>query len=117
YAWDELAALRLLGAVDVLQPDVTRCGGVKSALRIDALARARSLPTSLHCAPAVSAHVGAAMETLRHLEYFHDHVRLEALLFDGVPELDGVGDLVPRADRPGLGLELRRAEAERFRVR
>src|SRR5207244_11575550 len=57
--------------------------GVTTALRIDALARARSMPTSIHCAPALSAHAGAAMETLRHLEYFHDHVRIERMLFDG----------------------------------
>jgi L-alanine-DL-glutamate epimerase-like enolase superfamily enzyme len=116
YLWREVDAPPLADAVDVLQVDVTRCGGVTSTLRIDALAAARCLPTSLHCAPAVSAHVGAAMATLLHLEYFHDHVRLERLLFDGVPELDDRGALIPHPDRPGLGLELRRGEAERYRV-
>jgi len=116
YLWREVDALGLLDAVDVVQVDVTRCGGVTSTLRIDALARARSLPTSLHCAPAVSAHVGAAMPALLHLEYFHDHVRLEHMLFEGVPEPDGAGALVPHPDRPGLGLELRRGDAERYRV-
>jgi L-alanine-DL-glutamate epimerase-like enolase superfamily enzyme len=116
YVWREADALALVDAVDVLQVDVTRCGGVTTTLRLDALARARSLPTSLHCAPAVSAHVGAAMATLLHLEYFHDHVHLERLLFEGVPEPDGAGNLIPDPDRPGLGLELRRAEAEAYRV-
>jgi L-alanine-DL-glutamate epimerase-like enolase superfamily enzyme len=116
YVWRELDALALIGAVDVLQVDVTRCGGVTTTLAVDALARARSMPTSLHCAPALGAHVGAAMATLRHLEHFHDHVRIERMLFDGVAELGDGGVLVPPADRPGLGLELRRADAERWRV-
>jgi L-alanine-DL-glutamate epimerase-like enolase superfamily enzyme len=116
YVWREPDALALLGAVDVLQVDVTRCGGVTSTLAIDALAKARSMPTSIHCAPAVSAHVGAAMATLRHVEYFHDHVRAEALLFDGAPEVGTDGALVPAADRPGLGLELRTSDAERHRA-
>jgi L-alanine-DL-glutamate epimerase-like enolase superfamily enzyme len=116
YIWREFDALALIGAVDVLQVDITRCGGVTSTLAIDALAKARSMPTSIHCAPAVSAHVGAAMATLRHVEYFHDHVRAEALLFDGAPEVGPDGALVPAADRPGLGLELRTPDAERHRV-
>lgn len=116
YVWREADALLLAGAVDVLQVDVTRCGGITTTLRIDAMARARSMPTSIHCAPAVSAHAGAAMATLRHVEYFHDHVRVERLLFDGVPELGPGGVLVPASDRPGLGLELRRADAERWRA-
>jgi L-alanine-DL-glutamate epimerase-like enolase superfamily enzyme len=116
YVWREPDALQLIGAVDVLQVDVTRCGGITTTLRIDALARAHSLPTSLHCAPAVSAHAGAAMATLRHLEYFHDHVRIERMLFDGGPELGPGGVLVPSPDRPGLGLEVRHADAGRWRA-
>jgi L-alanine-DL-glutamate epimerase-like enolase superfamily enzyme len=116
YLWREADAPALADAVDVLQVDVTRCGGITTTLRIDALARARSMPTSIHCAPAVAAHAGAAMATLRHVEYFHDHVRLEAMLFDGVPRVAPGGVLVPPADRPGLGLELRGADAEAYRA-
>jgi L-alanine-DL-glutamate epimerase-like enolase superfamily enzyme len=117
YAWSLFDAQRLLdgGAVDVLQADVTRCGGPTELLRIDALARARNRPFSAHCAPAVSAHAGCAMESLIHLEYFHDHVRLERMLFDGVLEPEE-GALRPASDTPGLGLELRRQDAERYRV-
>jgi L-alanine-DL-glutamate epimerase-like enolase superfamily enzyme len=116
YVWREPDALALIGAVDVLQVDVTRCGGITTALAIDALARARSMPTSIHCAPAVSAHAGAAMATLRHVEYFHDHVRLERMLFDGVAEVGPGGVLLPPPDRPGLGLELKHSDAERWRA-
>jgi len=105
---------RLLGAVDVLQADATRCGGATGVQRADALAKARCLPLSAHCAPAISAHVFAACETTVHLEYFHDHVRVESLLFDGTLSPAG-GALVPDRDRPGLGIELKRADAERYR--
>jgi L-alanine-DL-glutamate epimerase-like enolase superfamily enzyme len=116
YIWRETDALALIGAVDVLQVDVTRCGGITTTLALDALARARSMPTSIHCAPALSAHAGAAMPTLRHLEYFHDHVRIEHMLFDGAPEVGEGGVLVLPVDRPGLGLELKHADAERYRA-
>jgi L-alanine-DL-glutamate epimerase-like enolase superfamily enzyme len=107
YAWSPMDARRMLqaGAVDVLQLDVTRCGGITGALMIDALAWAHGVPTSLHCAPAASVHAGAAMRTLVHLEHFHDHVRVEHEIFDGAPAPDG-GELRP-PDRPGLGLEVR----------
>jgi L-alanine-DL-glutamate epimerase-like enolase superfamily enzyme len=48
-----------------------------------------------------------------HLEYFHDHVRIEHMLFDGVVEPRD-GALYPALDRPGIGLELKRREAERY---
>jgi L-alanine-DL-glutamate epimerase-like enolase superfamily enzyme len=102
------------GAVDVLQADVTRCGGITDLLRVDGLCRARSMPLSLHCSPTIHAAVGPALETLVHLEYFHDHVRIEHMLFDGVPEPVG-GTLYPTLDRPGLGVALRE-EAARFAV-
>jgi hypothetical protein len=70
----------------------------------------------LHCAPAISAHAACALERFVHLEYFHDHVRVERLLFDGLPEL-GDGALAPDLDRPGNGLELRGADAARHQVR
>ncbi len=115
YAWGLADLRRLLdaGGVDVLQADVTRCGGITAMLRADGLCRAHNIPFSAHCAPAVSAHVCCAMETLRHLEYFHDHVRVERLLFDGTLEPDG-GALQPDRERPGLGLTLKADEAKRY---
>jgi L-alanine-DL-glutamate epimerase-like enolase superfamily enzyme len=104
------------GCVDVVQADVTRCGGITNLLRVDALCKARSLPLSGHCAPAVSAHALAGCECTVHLEYFHDHVRIEQMLFDGTLSPAG-GELRPDDSRAGLGLELRRADAERFKVR
>ena len=103
-------------AVDCLQADVTRCGGFTALLRVAALCDARGIDLSLHCAPQVSAHAGTAVWHLRHLEYFHDHVRIEGMAFDGVLGPEPGGLLRPDRDRPGLGLEVRTSDLERYRV-
>ena len=114
YGFDAPYFRRMLeaGAVDVLQADVTRCAGITELLRIDGLCRAHGVPLSLHCGPAIHLHPGLALGQLVHLEYFHDHVRIEHLLFDGVATPRD-GALHPRLDRVGNGLELKRTEAER----
>ncbi len=116
YSWSLADSARLIGAgaVDCLQLDVTRCGGVTEFLRGAALAAAHSTQVSGHCAPSLHAHVGAAVPNLRHVEYFHDHQRIERLLFDGTLDPQG-GALVPDPDQPGLGLQLRTADAEHYR--
>ncbi|HEX5314842.1 MAG TPA: enolase C-terminal domain-like protein [Gammaproteobacteria bacterium] len=101
------------GAVDVIQADVTRCAGVTGFLAAAAIADAHHIPLSGHCAPAMHLHPGCAVKPLRHLEYFHDHVRIEQLLFDGVSKPDG-GVLRPDLARPGHGLELKRADADKY---
>lgn len=104
-------------AVDCLQIDVTRCGGVTVWLRAAALAEASSLGVSAHCAPHLHAHVGAAAPNLRHVEWFHDHARIETWLFHGALDPSG-GYLRPGVSgRPGHGLTLREDVAEPFRVR
>lgn len=45
-------------------------------------------------------------QSLRHIEYFHDHVRIEGLLFDGALQPRNA-NLMPDCDRYGLGLELK----------
>jgi L-alanine-DL-glutamate epimerase-like enolase superfamily enzyme len=117
YGWTLGYFERMLaaGAVDCLQADVTRCGGITTWLRAAAVAEAHHTDVSAHCAPQLSAHVGCAVPNLRHLEYFADHVRLEAMLFDGVLPAVG-GRLRPDPGCPGHGLTLREPDAERFRV-
>jgi L-alanine-DL-glutamate epimerase-like enolase superfamily enzyme len=102
-------------AVDCLQVDVTRCGGITEWLRAAAVAAARGLQVSGHCAPNLHAHVAAAVPNLRHLEYFHDHARIETMLFDGALDPAG-GVLRPDLSRPGLGLALKDANCARYRV-
>ncbi|MGH7910403.1 MAG: enolase C-terminal domain-like protein [Candidatus Dormibacteraceae bacterium] len=101
-------------AVDVLQADATRCLGATGWLQAAALAYAAGIPLSAHCAPAIHTHLGCAAPQIAHIEYFHDHARLEQLLFDGASEPQG-GYLIPDASAPGLGLKLR-AGADRFRT-
>ncbi|QQR47919.1 mandelate racemase [Myxococcus xanthus] len=103
------------GAVDVLQADATRCLGISGFLQADALCDAFGVPLSAHCAPALHVHVACAARRLVHIEYFHDHARLERMLFDGVASV-GHGTLAPDLSRPGLGLELKRADAARYEV-
>ena len=116
YEWTLPQLAGLSGCVDILQADVTRCAGITNLLRVDGICKGRQIPFSAHCAPAISAHACCAMETLAHLEYFHDHVRVESILFDGVLRPEGGGYLRPDPSRPGLGLELKRHEADRYAV-
>lgn len=104
------------GAVDVLQADVSRCAGITEWLRVAALSHAYGLELSGHCAQTLHLHPALAAPNLRHLEYFHDHARLERLLFDDVPTPDG-GVLRPDLSRPGIGVELKHADAEQYRIR
>lgn len=102
-------------AVDVLQADASRCTGITGLLLVDALCEAMQVPLSTHCAPALHLHVACAARQLRHLEYFHDHVRIEQLLFEGVVmPIDGA--LCPDLTRPGMGLEFRRADAASYAI-
>ncbi len=110
YALEYFRRMLEAGAVDVLQADVTRCAGITELLRVGALCAAHEVPLSAHTAPSIHAHAACAIAPLVHVEYFHDHARIERLLFEGVLEPDG-GRLVPDLSRPGLGLELRRADA------
>ena len=117
YGYDESYFRRLLaaGSVDCLQADVTRCGGYTSWLRVAALAGAHGLQISGHCAPNLHLPAALHVPNLRHLEYFHDHARLDPLLFDGIPAVIG-GDLRPEPSVPGHGMALRPASADRYRV-
>jgi L-alanine-DL-glutamate epimerase-like enolase superfamily enzyme len=101
--------------VDVLQADATRCGGFSGLLAVDGLCQAWMMPLSTHCAPYLHIHAAAALKQLRHIEYFFDHARIERMLFDG-PPAPAKGALVPDLSRPGIGLELKKADAEAYAV-
>jgi L-alanine-DL-glutamate epimerase-like enolase superfamily enzyme len=117
YGYDLPYFRRMLeaGAVDILQADATRCGGLTGFAKVASLCAARSMRLSAHCAPAIHAHPGCALDPVIHLEYFHDHARIEDMLFDGtLRPTDGA--LAPDTSRPGLGLTFREADAARFEV-
>ena len=116
YGWTAMTLQRMLAAesVDVLQADATRCGGVTGFMEVAALADAHPLPLSAHCAPSIHMHLACAARPLRHVEYFHDHARIERMLFDGFRGAHD-GAMRPDLSRPGLGLEFKANEAEKFR--
>jgi L-alanine-DL-glutamate epimerase-like enolase superfamily enzyme len=107
--------VRLVDAVDVLQADVTRCGGISGFLKISSLCEARHRDLSGHCAPALHLAVACAAAPLRHLEWFHDHVRIEHTLFDGAPRV-AQGVIRPDLAAPGNGLSFKAVDARRYRL-
>jgi len=118
YGYDLPYFARMLGAeaVDCIQADVTRCGGITVWLRAAALAQALGLQISGHCAPHAHAAAAASVPNLRHLEWFHDHTRIESMFFDGALDPTGGAIRPGESGAPGLGLELRTAVANRYRV-
>jgi L-alanine-DL-glutamate epimerase-like enolase superfamily enzyme len=116
YGWTAMYLKTMIEAeaVDVIQADATRCGGVTGFMDAVALADAHPLPISAHCGPSIHMHLACAARPLRHVEYFHDHVRIESMLFDGFRAArDGL--MYPDLSRSGIGLEFKRTDAERFR--
>jgi L-alanine-DL-glutamate epimerase-like enolase superfamily enzyme len=115
YGYEPFYFRRMLeaGAVDVLQADATRCGGYTGFLRAAALADAFGIPLSSHCAPALHLPVCCAAPRLRHMEWFHDHVRIERAVFDGAP-VPRDGAIEPDLERAGHGLAFKLKDAQRL---
>lgn len=102
-------------AVDVLQADATRCGGISTFLKAGQTCEAHQLPFSSHCAPALHLHAALSLPSFFTAEYFYDHVRIESMLFDGIQQPVN-GALHADMSRPGLGLEFKHKDAERYKV-
>jgi L-alanine-DL-glutamate epimerase-like enolase superfamily enzyme len=117
YGYDGAYFLRMLreAAVDVLQADATRCGGITGFLQVGTLCDVLGVPLSAHTAPSLHVAPCCAVPRVRHVEYFHDHVLIEQRLFDGAARAVH-GRIRPDVGRPGLGLELKRTDADAFRV-
>jgi L-alanine-DL-glutamate epimerase-like enolase superfamily enzyme len=115
YTIDYFRRMLQSGAVDVQQADLSRCGGITGFLQVAALCEAHHIDLSAHCAPALHLHAACAAPRFRHQEWFHDHVLIEALLFDGAP-VPKEGLIRPDLSRPGLGLEFKESDAERYRL-
>lgn len=100
-------------AVDCVQIDVTRVGGITAWLAAAHVAGAHNLEVSGHCAPNLHAQVAATVPNLRHVEYFWDHERIESRYFDGTLT-PCQGRLVP-SDATGHGLTFKAADAQHLR--
>jgi len=102
-------------AVTILQADCTRCGGISGFLDAAALCWAHNIPLSSHCGPSMHLHVCCAVPRAIHMEFFHDHARIERIFFEGFCE-PREGQMTPDLSRHGMGLELKVRDAEKFRV-
>lgn len=103
------------GAVTILQADATRCGGISGFLDVAALCWAANLPLSSHCGPSMHLHVCCSVPRAIHMEFFHDHARIERMFFDGFCEPQS-GIMKPDRTRPGNGLELKEKDAAVYRL-
>lgn len=90
-----------------------RCGGATGFLNAAAQAQGANVPLSAHTAPALHASLASALPNVVNVEYFFDHIRIESMFFDGVPELRD-GSLYPDRSQPGLGLTFKAAEAQSY---
>lgn len=115
YVLDDARLLLEAQAVDVLQTDVTRCGGVTNFQKIGNVCETYHFPLSAHTSPSVHATLCCALAPAINVEYFHDHARIEQMIFDGALKPVN-GNLKPDLSHPGLGLELKRADAEKFQI-
>lgn len=117
YGYDLPYFRRMLDAqaVDVLQADATRCGGVTGFLDVAALCDACGMALSSHCAPSLHAPLCCAARRAVHLEYFHDHARIEQRYFDGAA-VAREGEIRCDTSRPGLGLEFKAQDAACYRI-
>jgi L-alanine-DL-glutamate epimerase-like enolase superfamily enzyme len=100
-------------AVTVLQADCTRCGGISGFLHAASLCWAHNIALSAHCGPSAHLHVCCSVPRAEHMEFFHDHARIERLFFDGFTEPVN-GCMVPDLSRPGIGVALKEKDAEQF---
>ena len=102
-------------AITILQADATRCGGISGFLDAASLCWAANVPLSSHCGPSMHVHVCCAVPRAIHMEYFHDHVRIERMFFDGFCEpVSGI--MSPDLSRPGAGLTLKEKDAACYLV-
>jgi D-galactarolactone cycloisomerase len=106
YAFENFVAR---GAVDFLQPDVARAGGITELRKIASLAAKHNLAVSFHTwgdavALAASLHLSAALKEcgVMELDYTYNPLRAELLK----EPLEAKGGFMTPPDKPGLGVEL-----------
>jgi L-alanine-DL-glutamate epimerase-like enolase superfamily enzyme len=115
YVLDDAKELIQAECVTVLQTDVTRCGGISNFLKVGDLCEVFHLPYSAHTAPSLHTSLCCSLTPAINIEYFHDHARIEEMIFDGAIR-PVKGSLKPDMSRHGFGLELKRAAAKKFQT-
>ncbi|MGH7817319.1 MAG: mandelate racemase/muconate lactonizing enzyme family protein [Candidatus Binatia bacterium] len=107
----------LRGAVDFIQPDVARAGGITEIRKITALAAKHNVPVSFHTwgdgvALAASVHLSAALRDSIVMEFDYTYNPLREELLREPFKVEN-GCLIP-PDKPGLGIELNQEALQRF---
>jgi L-alanine-DL-glutamate epimerase-like enolase superfamily enzyme len=106
-------------AVDIIQPDCTKCGGLTEAWRVGWMAYEHNIllvPHGWNTAIGLAAdlQLAAAMPVARYVEYLTPSPYIEEIITEPF-EVDAEGYLlIP--DRPGLGIELNREALKRFGI-
>jgi len=105
------------GALDIVQPDATKCGGLTEARRIAWMAYDHNIQFVSHgwntaIGLAADLHLAAAIPVARYVEYLTPAPYIEQIIVEPF-QLDAEGYL-PISERPGLGIELDRAALKRF---
>lgn len=105
--------------VDVIQPDVTRAGGISELARIAQLADLRGVAMVPHSwstgiIKAASLHVIGAMPNATFLEYCVQETALNQLLT--VERFPVVNGMVELPEKPGLGVEIDEEVVRRYAV-
>ena len=103
------------GAVDIVQPDVGRVGGVTEWLKVAHMAHAFNLPVAPHAVQLVHLHLACATPNLKVVEYMNTTLLGDRVWYTEFPEQrDGMWS--PSRNRPGLGLALDPAAVEKYAV-
>lgn len=109
-----------MGAVDIVQPDLSWCGGITEGYKIATIAAAHFMECATHVwnsgiIVAASAHLSCAVPNGAVMEYdmSENAFRTELMKEPLIPDGNGV---IRLTDRPGLGVELREEIVEKYRV-
>ncbi len=110
YGRFEFAQLLEAGAVQIWQPDLSKCGGITEGLRIAAMASAYRIPMNTHSSAtginhAATIHFAAAIENAGYFEACVSHFNPLRDMFGKVFEIGSDGCVEP-LDKPGIGIEV-----------
>jgi len=110
FAPEEFSAYLDGGAVDIVQPDVTRVGGLTEFLKIAALAERHHRQVAPHLLPEIAVHLACGLPNIEIVEW----MPWLSAVFTESPAIVK-GQLVP-PQRPGLGLDIRPDALEKYRL-
>lgn len=107
--------------IDLIQPDMSRCGGITVAKKVSDMANLKGIPLIPHAFKtgvlmAASLHLIGAIPNALYLEYCKQETVLSKTLIKGhfVPDEDGFVE-IPKGD--GLGIELDEDVVNRYRLK